>query len=83
MVLSVPLALGAAAWQSARFASLQKNVDMLNEKQEELVDSNKRIITDIAVLSSSARIEKFAKTNLGLDKKRPEEVLQVRIKDDE
>jgi cell division protein FtsL len=79
MVLTLPLALGAAAWQSTRFASLQKDVNKLDEQQEEWVESNKRIITDIAVLSSSARIEEVAKTNLGLDKKRPEDVLQIRI----
>ncbi|GMO46656.1 MAG: hypothetical protein Ta2B_28330 [Termitinemataceae bacterium] len=81
MVLSVPLALGATAFQSARFSSLQKDVKSLDEQQDEWVENNKRLITDISVLSSSARIEKIAKTNLGLEKKRPEEVSQIIIED--
>jgi cell division protein FtsL len=79
MVVSIPLALGLAAWQSAQYSALKTEVKRLLEQQEELVESNKRIITDIAVLSSSARLEKFAKSNLGFNKKKPEDVLQVRI----
>ncbi|GHU38495.1 hypothetical protein FACS1894190_00120 [Spirochaetia bacterium] len=81
MVLSIPFALGAVAWQSARYSTLNKNVQKLVESQEEWIDANKRLITEIAVLSSSARIEKFARGNLGLNKKKPEDVLQIRIED--
>ncbi|MDR2659624.1 MAG: cell division protein FtsL [Spirochaetaceae bacterium] len=82
MALSIPLSFGAAVWQSARYAALKKEMNVLIEQQEEWIDNNKRLITDIAVLSSSARIEEFAKKNLGLAKKDPEEVLQVIIENE-
>ncbi|MDR2803594.1 MAG: cell division protein FtsL [Treponema sp.] len=79
MALSVPLSFGAAVWQSARYTALKREMQFLIERQEEWIDNNKRLITDISVLSSSARIEEFAKENLGLEKKDPEYVLQVII----
>jgi cell division protein FtsB len=79
ITLTIPLFLGAAAWQSARYAELEEEVHQLELSQEDWVDSNKRLIAGIAVLSSSERIEYIAKNDLGLVKKRPEEVLQIRI----
>jgi cell division protein FtsL len=77
MVISIPLGFGLVVWQSARYSQLAFEVQALNERQEERIEDNKRLIADVAVLSSSARIEKDAKTKLGLEKKNPEDVLQV------
>jgi cell division protein FtsL len=82
MALSISLSLGVTVWQSARYAALKREVQTLVERQEEWIENNKRLITDIAVLSSSARIEDFAKENLMLEKKEPEEVLQVIIENE-
>jgi hypothetical protein len=82
MALSLPLTLGAAVWQSARYSALKNEVRALAERQEEWIDNNKRVISDIAVLSSSARIEEFARSNPALEKKPPEDVLQVIISRD-
>jgi cell division protein FtsL len=79
MALSLPLSLGAVVWQSVRYSVLRDEVKDMIARQEEWVDNNKRVISDIAVLSSSARIEEFAKSNLMLEKKPPEDVLQVVI----
>ncbi|MDR2602097.1 MAG: cell division protein FtsL [Spirochaetaceae bacterium] len=79
IVLSIPLSLGASAWQAARYDALKTELELLNKEQERLVDDNKRLITEIAGLSSSARIEEFARGPLGLNKKSPEDVLQIRI----
>jgi cell division protein FtsL len=78
-VITIPLVLYAASWQSARYASLEKDVRFLNTVQEEWVEANKLLLTEIAVLSSPERIEKIAEADLGLSKKKPEEVLQIRI----
>jgi cell division protein FtsB len=79
MTLTIPLFLGLAAWQSTRYTDLKKKIEALVTEQEEWIDSNKRLIAGIAVLSSVGRIEHIAQNQLGLTKKRPEEVLQVRI----
>jgi cell division protein FtsL len=74
--------LGALGWQSARYAALEKEVKRNEKVQEEWISSNRRLIADIALLSSSGRIESIAVHNLGLSKKRPEEVLQIQITGD-
>ncbi|MDR2865775.1 MAG: cell division protein FtsL [Spirochaetaceae bacterium] len=79
MVFSIPLALGLVAGQGVRYSALKNDLDFLSKLQEEWLEANKRLITEIASLSSSARIEQIAKDKLGLDKKKPEDVLQITI----
>jgi cell division protein FtsL len=79
IVLTIPLLLGLTAWQSTRYSDLEKEVRTLEAVQEDWVESNKRLIAGIAVLSSSERIENIAIHDLGLNKIEPEDVLQVRI----
>ena len=78
-VLTIPLFLGIAVWQSVRYSELDKTVRRLEAVQEEWVASNRKLIAGVAVLSSSSRIEQVAIYDLGLRKMRPEDVLQVRI----
>lgn len=79
IVLTIPLALGLAAAQTNRCHALKKEMAALTREQEVLLDGNKRLIAEIAGLSSSARIEEVARANLGMDKKEPEDVLQIHI----
>ena len=81
-VLSIPFFLGLTAWQSIRYAGLDRNVRRLEAVQEEWVVKNRKLIAGIAVLSSSSRIEQVAVYDLKLSKMQPEDVLQVRIEGD-
>ena len=78
-VLTIPLLLGLNAWQSNRYVSLELEIKRLEEAQEEWVESNKRLLAGISVLSSPKRIEFIAKKELGLHKIKPENVLQIKI----
>ena len=78
-VLTIPIFLGIVAWQSFRYTEIEKNVKRLEAVQKELVENNRKLIADIAVLSSSSRIEQIAVRDLRLSKIRPEYVLQVNI----
>jgi len=80
-VLTIPLFLGIAAWQSVRYTALEREVRRLEAAQEDMVESNKRLIAGIAVLSSSSRIGQVAVFDLGLSRMRPEHVLQIRIEE--
>jgi len=80
-VLTIPVFLGVAVWQSFRYTELEKSVRRLEAVQEDWVNSNKKLIASIAVLSSSLRIKQIAVNDLGLVKVRPEDVLQVRIEE--
>jgi cell division protein FtsL len=77
--LTIPLFLGALTLQSTRYMDLKQEVRQLEAEQTEWIDSNKRLIAGIAMLSSPERIEHIARDELGLVKKRPEEILQIRI----
>jgi cell division protein FtsL len=79
IVLSIPLLLGLAAWQSARYGDLERELERLENNQREWVENNKRLIAGILLLSSPDRIEHIARDELGMEKKRPEDVLQVYI----
>lgn len=77
--ISIPLLLALNAWQANRHAILAAEVRRLESQQRDWLESNKRLIAGIAVLSSSERIERIARDELGLRKKRPEEILQIRV----
>jgi len=79
-VITIPLALGLVTWQSVRYQSLEWEVEKLSVYQEDLILQNKNLISDIAKLSSSARINKIAKADSALEQKPPEDILQVVIK---
>jgi len=79
MVICVPVFLGLIVWQSARYADLERELVQMEKSQEEWVERNKRLIANITALSSPDRIERIARDQLGLQKKQPEEVLQITI----
>jgi hypothetical protein len=76
---TIPLFFGALAWQSCRYADLEKETVNLEAIQEDWVAGNRRLIAGIALLSSAERIGGIVRDQMGLTKKQPEEVLQIRI----
>jgi len=78
-VITIPLFLGINAWQASRYASLQKEIRRLEQAQAEWVESNKRLIAGIEVLSSAERIEHIARTDLEMSKIQPENVSLIKI----
>jgi cell division protein FtsL len=78
-VLTIPIFLGVVAWQSTRYAELDREIRRLEAVQEDWVEGNRRLIAAIAVLSSSERVGHVAARDLQLTPIRPENVLQVRI----
>jgi cell division protein FtsL len=78
-VIAIPFLLALTVWQSNRCNELKQELNRLEETQAEWVESNKRLIAGIAVLSSPERIEYIAENDLALHKIRPEDVLQVKI----
>ncbi|MDR2370255.1 MAG: cell division protein FtsL [Treponema sp.] len=77
--LTIPLLFGLDVWQSVRYTALERETSRLEDAQEEWIESNKRLMAGIAVLSSSERIENIALHDLELEKIPPEAVLQIKI----
>ncbi|MDY2843540.1 MAG: cell division protein FtsL [Treponema sp.] len=76
----IPALLILDAVQSKRYAKLQKELAELEAKQQELVENNKKLISDISMLSSSDRIENLAENELGMHKAKSEDIVRVEIK---
>jgi len=79
IILTIPIFLGLTAWQSVRYSDLEKTTRNLEADQEKWVDKNKRLIADIAIMTSSEKVEEIAVKELGLKKIKPENVLQIWI----
>jgi cell division protein FtsL len=80
-VITMPLLLALVVWQSTRYTDLEREIARLETAQEEWVESNKRLIAGIAMLSSSERIENIARNDPGLVRVKPEDILQIRIEE--
>jgi len=79
MVFTIPLFLGILVWQSNRYQNLYKELTRLEQSQEEWVESNKRLVAGITEYSSPERIDQIAQGSMGLQKIRPEHLLQVKV----
>ncbi len=79
LALSIPGLLILNAVQSKKFKEQEDSVLELEEKQSEFVEQNKKLITEIGVLSSSDRIEKVAENELGMRKAESNEIVRVEM----
>ena len=79
IVLSVPVLLCLYAFQAKKYTDLKKEIIQLEKKQEQLVEENKKLVSDIAVLSSADRIEKIASEDLGMHKSEKAEIVRVEM----
>ncbi len=80
VALGIPGLLILNGIQSGKYQSLKKEVVDLEKKQERLIEENKRLITDISVLSSSDRIESIAENDLGMRKAETDEIVRVEMR---
>ena len=80
VAILIPLLLGLEVWQTERYRKLQKEIRELENKQVELVEENKKLISDISVLSSSERIEKIAEEELNMHKAETKDIVRIEIK---
>lgn len=80
-VLSIPALFALDSMQSCRYSDLENAVKALEKEQNASIETNKKLIIDIGILSSSARIEKLAVEKLGMHKAASDEILRIDIKD--
>lgn len=79
VVLSIPAMLCLYAAQARQYTNLTKEVKALEVKQEKLIEENKKLVSDIAILSSADRIEKIAVEELGMHKAETEDIVRVEM----
>ncbi len=78
--LLIPALLFSLVWQSSRYSRLERELQMYERQQTELVSANRRLISQISVLSSPERIERVAIDKLGMRKAAPSEILRIELK---
>lgn len=75
----IPLLLILNAIQAERYMQVKREVRALEKKQVELVEENKKLITDISLLSSAQRIGTIAENELEMHKAETEEIVRVEM----
>lgn len=79
LAVSIPVLLFLAMFQMHRYMTLDKQVSDLNAAQYELIDSNRRLVSDISQLTSSERIEELATEVYGMHPAKSEEIMRVEV----
>lgn len=82
VTLLIPGVLCLYAIQAKKYTDLTKEIAELELKQEQLIEENKKLISDISLLSSPERIEKIATEELGMHKAENEDIIRVEMKGD-
>lgn len=77
--LSIPVLLCLYAFQAKKYTDLTKDIAELEKSQEKLIEENKKLVSDIAILSSADRIEKIAVEELGMHKAESEDIIRVEM----
>lgn len=78
-VLTIPAMLCLYAVQARQYTILTNEVKDLEKRQEKLIEENKKLVSDIAILSSADRIEKIAVEELGMHKAEKEDIVRVEM----
>ncbi|MBR2106370.1 MAG: cell division protein FtsL [Treponema sp.] len=79
LAASVPVMLILYGLQAKKYKDLTKEVVELERKQEKLIEENKRIVSEISVLTNAERIEKIAVEELGMHKAEAEDIVRVEM----
>lgn len=77
--LGIPLLLLIYGSRSAKTGELSREVEALERRENTLIEQNKKLVADISVLSSSARVEEIAKNELGMQKASKDEIIRVEV----
>ncbi|MBR1912921.1 MAG: septum formation initiator family protein [Treponema sp.] len=81
IALSIPALLVMNGIQSRKYTDLERQISELEKKQADLIEQNKKLITDISLLSNTDRIEKIARDNLNMRPAETDEIVRVEMKD--
>ncbi len=80
LALSVPLMVFLTVHQVYSYQALEQQVRDMKKEQADLFEKNKRMIANIAIMSSPARIEEIAREKLELKPLDSEKKLRIIVK---
>ena len=73
----IPAGLFLGAWQSYSYFQMDRELSQLEQKQQDLIESNKRLIAQIAADSSAKIIESRAAKELGMAWPRQDQIVKL------
>ena len=79
VALLIPTMLVIDAVQARKYVDLREQVLELEDRQAQIIEENKKLITDISILSSADRIETIAQDSLDMRKAETDEIIRVRV----
>ena len=79
LAASIPALLALANLETQRYATLEKEVSELKQTQYQLIEENKKLVSEIGMLSSSERIEKIAVSEYGMRLAESDEIIRVEV----
>jgi cytoskeletal protein RodZ len=77
VIVSIPVLLYLNVWQAFRYRAVETEIELLEVKQQEWIEENKKAIIGIEVLSAPSRINGLTSEIDGLT--RPEIPAAIRI----
>jgi cell division protein FtsL len=77
---AIPALLILDGIQSRKYEDLSDEVSKLEKKQDDLVEENKKLVTDISLLSATSRVETMAQNELGMHKAETDDIVRVEMK---
>ncbi len=80
MAFCIPAFFVVEAIQSNKYTRLENEVSALERSQNDAIESNKHLISELGLLSSSARIETIAVEKLGMHQASSDEIVRVEMK---
>jgi len=79
LIATIPVFVFVNIYQTYSYQRLDQSVALLESRQKNWLEHNKRIIAGIAVLSSPERIDQIAKDKLDLNQKPLEPSLRIHV----
>lgn len=81
IIVSVPALLYLNVWQAFRYRSVETEIELLEVKQQEWIEENKKAIIAIEVLGAPSRINGLASEIDGLTLPETTAVIRINIDD--
>lgn len=78
--LSIPALLIVKRWQADKYSQEEQAITDLERREEELIEDNKRLITELGELTASGRIEQIATENAGMKEASTDEIVRIEVK---
>ena len=81
LIVLLPALLFANVYQAYRYSRLEQEVAILEQRQHDLIEENKRAILAVSVLTSPDRIGPLATDELGLKRLNPQDLIVLQTPD--